>query len=35
MEQGRDLLKNSGLKTIPASDLTEAAKAVVAAAKGG
>jgi succinyl-CoA synthetase beta subunit len=34
MEQGRDLLKNSGLKTIPASDLTEAAKAVVAAAKG-
>jgi succinyl-CoA synthetase beta subunit len=35
MEQGRDLLKNSGLKTIPAADLTEAAKAVVAAAKGG
>jgi succinyl-CoA synthetase beta subunit len=35
MEQGRDLLKNSGLKIIPAADLTEAAKAVVAAAKGG
>ena len=34
MEQGRDLLKNSGLKIIPAADLTEAAKAVVAAAKG-
>jgi succinyl-CoA synthetase beta subunit len=34
MEQGRDLLKNSGLKIIPATDLTEAAKAVVAAAKG-
>ena len=33
MEQGRDLLKNSGLKIIPAADLTEAAKAVVAAAK--
>jgi succinyl-CoA synthetase beta subunit len=35
MEQGRDLLKNSGLKIVPAADLTEAAKAVVAAAKGG
>ncbi len=34
MEQGRDLLKNSGLKILPAADLTEAAKAVVAAAKG-
>jgi succinyl-CoA synthetase beta subunit len=34
MEQGRDLLKNSGLKIIPAADLTEAAKAVVAAAGG-
>jgi succinyl-CoA synthetase beta subunit len=35
MEQGRDLLKNSGLKIVPAADLTEAATAVVAAAKGG
>ena len=34
VEKGRDLLKNSGLKIIPAADLTEAAKAVVAAAKG-
>ncbi|MBI3171069.1 MAG: ADP-forming succinate--CoA ligase subunit beta, partial [Hydrocarboniphaga effusa] len=33
MEQGRDLLKNSGLKIVPAADLTEAAKAVVAAAR--
>ena len=34
VEKGRDLLKNSGLKIIPAADLTEAAKAVVDAAKG-
>ncbi|MCI0749526.1 MAG: ADP-forming succinate--CoA ligase subunit beta [Nevskiales bacterium] len=34
MEQGRDLLKNSGLKIHPAADLTEAARTVVAAARG-
>jgi succinyl-CoA synthetase beta subunit len=33
MEKGQELLKNSGLAIIPASDLTEAAKAVVAAAR--
>jgi len=33
MEKGQQLLKDSGLKIIPVSDLTEAAKAVVAAAK--
>ncbi|MDB5986976.1 MAG: ADP-forming succinate--CoA ligase subunit beta [Nevskia sp.] len=32
MEKGQQLLKDSGLKIIPVSDLTEAAKAVVAAA---
>lgn len=32
-EQGRKLLKDSGLAIIPASDLTDAAKKVVAAAK--
>jgi succinyl-CoA synthetase beta subunit len=34
MEKGRDLLANSGLRITPAADLTEAAKAVVAAARG-
>ena len=33
-EKGRKLLKESGLAIIPASDLTDAAKKVVAAAKG-
>ena len=33
MEKGQEMLKSSGLKITPVSDLTEAAKAVVAAAK--
>ncbi len=33
MDKGQELLKNSGLAITPVSDLTEAAKAVVAAAK--
>lgn len=33
MEKGQELLKSSGLAITPVSDLTEAAKAVVAAAK--
>ena len=35
VEQGRTILANSGLKITPAGDLTDAAKKVVAAAKGG
>ena len=34
MEKGRELLEKSGLKITPVSDLTEAAKTVVALAKG-
>jgi succinyl-CoA synthetase beta subunit len=34
MEKGRELLEKSGLKITPVSDLTEAAKTVVAAAQG-
>ncbi|MES2885070.1 MAG: ADP-forming succinate--CoA ligase subunit beta [Pseudomonadota bacterium] len=34
MEKGRELLEKSGLKITPVSDLTEAAKMVVALAKG-
>ncbi len=34
MEKGRELLEKSGLKITPISDLTEAAKMVVALAKG-
>ncbi|HUP90820.1 MAG TPA: ADP-forming succinate--CoA ligase subunit beta [Solimonas sp.] len=34
MEKGRELLEKSGLKVTPVSDLTEAAKMVVALAKG-
>jgi succinyl-CoA synthetase beta subunit len=34
MEQGRELLQNSGLKITPVDDLTEAAKTVVALSKG-
>ena len=34
MEKGRELLTNSGLKITPVSDLTEAAKTVVALAQG-
>ena len=34
MEQGREMLASSGLAIVPASDLTEAAKAAVAAARG-
>jgi succinyl-CoA synthetase beta subunit len=34
VEQGRKLLKESGLNLMPATDLTDAAKKVVAAAKG-
>ena len=34
MDKGRELLANSGLKITPVSDLTEAAKTVVALAKG-
>ena len=33
MDKGQEMLKNSGLAIVPQSDLTEAAKAVVAAAK--
>jgi succinyl-CoA synthetase beta subunit len=33
MEKGQELLKSSGLKITPVSDLTEAAKTVVAASK--
>jgi succinyl-CoA synthetase beta subunit len=33
MEKGQEMLKSSGLKITPVSDLTEAAKTVVAAAK--
>ena len=35
MDKGQELLKNSGLAITPVSDLTEAAKTVVAAAKSG
>jgi succinyl-CoA synthetase beta subunit len=34
VEKGKELLANSGLKITPANDLTDAAKKVVAAAKG-
>ncbi len=34
MEKGREMLESSGLKITPVSDLTEAAKTVVALAKG-
>lgn len=34
VEKGKELLANSGLKITPADDLTDAAKKVVAAAKG-
>lgn len=34
MEKGREMLENSGLKITPVADLTEAAKTVVALAKG-
>ncbi len=34
VEQGRAMLRESGLNLTPATDLTDAAKKVVAAAKG-
>ena len=35
VNEGKDLLNNSGLKIISADDLTDAANKVVAASKGG